>query len=964
MILLLFFLPFFGAGLLACHANRTSIFHARAGQAVLALSLALLAYLTWVWDGSNPIVFEARWAPQLGLSLSLYLDGPALFYCWLILSIALLVFQYSEHYMRKDDSPRRFFATLLAFVGSMLGLVVSGNLILMFVFWELTSLTSFLLIGHWSDKAEAVKGAQRAILVTGLGGLSLMAGIAVLANIGSELGVESFLEWDTLWRESPRILNHPDAPIVLVLMLIGAFTKSAQFPFHFWLPGAMQAPTPVSALLHSATMVKAGVYLIGRLYPIFNESLLWLVLVGGIGAVTMLVGAALAISSRDLKQLLAYSTVSQLGLLVAYYGFGYQGLAGDLLLRLDLLLIASHALFKCSLFMLCGVIDHETGTRDRTRLGGLWRKMPVTAALSILACLSMVGAPFTLGFVAKKLFLEAAYHLNSPLFYLEEALFALAIFASAFTVCYSMQFAGLTFLGKPRDGEIHRRAHEGPPGMLFAPTLLILLCVAGGLYVPLIEEPLGLLVQSEVIESEVPYSIAFFKHIDLLFWFSLALFFVGGPLLFLLTPTLTKWRDRLTRGGSLTATWDWLLQDGIQGLASNVSEFFQSPSRVKNTGVVLGLLALGIGYAFLERPWNLSWAWSGSPMEWLAVAMAPMVLVLTLMVVAARNALQRVLALGFIGLIVGGWFVLYKAADLAITQVLVELVLILMFLKLIATLRKSGEVRERRPLSLHALALSLCVGISVGLLSYTSATSEIRDRPIPPDRTTPSAFYLENAKYPSTEGEHSGGGYNVVNVILVDFRAMDTFGEIVVLVVAALGVVILVRSGTSRKNSSYQPHSSYGPTKTPVDWVPPLLTGGPSTFHRVAPIVSILTLAFAGVLFFVGHNQPGGGFIAGLTGCIAAVPLVLMGGAKLSGESMLDNLQRIMAVGLIVALSTGLMAIPYGFPFLRSAHGYYTLPFVGEIELASAMLFDFGVFLTVLGVASTILHAYARDTEG
>jgi multicomponent K+:H+ antiporter subunit A len=960
-LLALILIPFLGAGILLFLQGADRRFYPRLAQATVVVSLLLLGFLTWKWNGTDPLALKAHWIPQLGLDFSLWLDGPAFFYAWLILGIGLAVLQYSGHYMREDDSPQRFYATLLAFIGSMVGLVVARNLVLLFVFWELTSLTSFVLIGHWREKKDAVLGAQRALLVTGLGGLSLMAGIAVLAGIGADLGVNSFLEWDTLWAHAPEILNHPDGSLALVLMLIGAFAKSAQFPFHFWLPGAMQAPTPVSALLHAATMVKAGVFLIGRLYPIFNESILWLALVGGVGVITMLVGGYLAIFSRDLKQLLAYSTVSQLGLLVAYYGFGYRGLAREELLRLDLLLVVSHALFKGGLFMLCGIIDHETGTRDRSRLGGLWRKMPLTATLSVLACLSMAGAPFTLGFVAKKLFMEAGLHLDSPVFYLEESLFALAILASAFTVCYSLQFAVLTFFGKPKDPEIYARAHEAPYGMLLAPALLVVLCVAGGLYVPFIDEPLSALVQTGVIAEGTPYVVAFFKHVDFLFWASMGLFFVGGPCLFFLAPVLEKWHDRLGERASLRAMWDGLFQSRLPNLALGLTRLLQSPSRRLNTAIVLGAVVLFTGVALTREPLRWTPVWTGSALEWLAAAITSLVLVLTLIVVLAKGPLLRVLSLGFIGLFVGGYFVLYKAPDLAITQILVELALLLIFLSLLPHLRDRTQRPVTRAASWAALALSLAVGTVMGVLSYTSATSPMRGQAILPNNPAHSTFYLENAKHASTEGGHSGGGANVVNVILVDFRAIDTLGEITVLAVAALGIIVLMSGLRSRDSrSSTAGETPYGPVAA-ADWRPSLRGGGSIMLQRFAPLVSTLTFAFAAVLFFAGHNQPGGGFIAGLAGCIAAVPFALTPARTLGALSVIPHSLAVMAAGLMVALATGFLAVFAGHSFLRSAHGQFALPLVGQVELGSAILFDFGVFLTVLGVASIVLKSFSKQ---
>ena len=959
LILSLLLLPLIGAGWLILLPSQRKHFCPHFSIGITGLSLITLGILTWRWSQVGTLSFRAEWLPAFGLDFSFWLDGPALFYSWLILGIGFLVLQYSLYYMKPNDSPRRFYASILAFLASMLGIVLARNLILTFLFWEMTSLTSFLLIGHWNQKKAAIAGAQRALLITGMGGLCFLVGAALVQNILNDIAPESRLEWDALWELGVAITQHPLGTFVLILFLLAAFTKSAQFPFHFWLPGAMEAPTPVSALLHAATMVKAGVFLIGRLYPIFNTELLWVLLVGATGVITMLVGGYLAIFSKDIKQLLAYSTVSQLGLLIAYYGFGYQGLGGENLLKIDLLLVASHALFKCALFMLCGIVDHEAGTRDRRELGGLWRRMPVSATLSVLACLSMAGMPFTLGFVAKKIFLEASLKLDSPILYFEELLFVLATVASAFTVCYCLQFVVATFFGEPKNSKVFERSHEGPVGMLIAPALLTAICILGGLYVPVIEEPLSYLAPAYV-KTETGFILAFFQHPDFLFWTSMAVFLFGGPVLFLLSPQLDRWHDRIGRAPSASAFSDNAFQDWIPAFAERVTRFIQSPAIERNLAIIFGLIIFMCGFplargAEFATP-NSSW----SLFEWIAALNVLIVLILVGIVLTVKRLITRLLALGFIGLAIAFYFVLYMAPDLAITQVLVELVLLLMFLNLLDHFSKveTGDSHTRQTLWKGGLAVGL--GLLMGAFTYTMANSQLRWTPLLEGNPTHADYYLQNAKYPAEEGGHSGGGRNVVNVILVDFRAMDTLGEIAVLAVAALGVIVLGRKRSLRGKRKMESAGDAGDggSQEPVVF---LRVGEPNILRGTAPLVTVLTLAFAGVLFFAGHNRPGGGFIAGLAGCVAAVPFGLRPGGPPSRFSLIPHSLTVEGLGLLTAIGTGLAAVFLGYPFLRSAHREIVLPVVGSTELASALVFDFGIFLTVLGVAATMLRTMTHE---
>ena len=392
-------LPFLAALAVAVAARMERLVPTALAAAATAAGLVLLLAAAPAVLAGRSAAARVAWVPQLGLDFSLFLDPLGLLFAGLIFGIGLLVILYAHFYLAAEEATGRFFASLMLFQGAMLGIVVSNNVLLLLVFWELTSLSSFLLIGFWRDKAEARQGARMALAVTGGGGLALIAGVLLLGQVAGSYELTAILEQGDIVRASPLY------PLMLVLILIGCFTKSAQFPFHFWLPHAMAAPTPVSAYLHSATMVKAGVFLIARLWPVLAGTDLWFILVATTGLVTMLFGAGVALFRHDLKAILAYSTISQLGLLVMLFGFStpMAAVAG-------VFHIINHATFKAALFMNAGIVDHETGTRDIRRLGGLARLMPITATLGTLAAASMAGLPPLNGFLSKEMMLEEASH--------------------------------------------------------------------------------------------------------------------------------------------------------------------------------------------------------------------------------------------------------------------------------------------------------------------------------------------------------------------------------------------------------------------------------------------------------------------------------------------------------------------------------------------------------------------------
>lgn len=974
LLLLILLLPFLGAIAVFALPGAGARTYRGVSLAATTVALAVLGQVTATrWSSGTPVRAEWEWIPRLSLDFALWLDGPALFWAFLVLGIGWLVVYYAGHYMKPSDAPQRFYGSMMLFMGSMLGVVVSNNILLMFVFWELTSITSFLLIGHWAHKGDAIAGARRALLLTATGGLGLMAGIALIAWIMHSSGGGVYLDWDHLWASAPVIAGHPLAPVALVLVLFGVFTKSAQFPFHFWLPGAMEAPTPVSAYLHAATMVKAGIYLLGRITPIFDSLDLWLLLVGGAGVATMLVGGLLALFAKDIKQLLAFSTVSQLGLLTSYYGFGFSGFPTGHLLSLDLLLVASHAFFKAALFMVCGVIDHECGTRDWRRLGGLWRKMPVTFALMLVGCVSMAGGPLTLGYVAKKLYLGAGWELASGGAAFAQVLFWGAVLASALTTAYCIQLVVLPFLGKPRDQAVYNKAHEGGLLLNAAPIFLMALCLLGGLWVPLVAGPIGAMVRGDFYGTTTYYKVAFFQKIDLMFWISLGLYFVAGPLLFFAAPRMDALYDRMGRPKYLSDGFDWFMGSGVPGFATWVRETIHSPSLSRNVLVVVAF-AFTMSGLFAAHAFSTRTVIEQLPFDapdTFAFVLGLTGIVATVIVLAGRRAIFRLMALSMAGLAVGGYFFLYKAPDLAITQILVELVVLIMFLTLLRKLGAVDRLRRTRMARGAGVAVSVLAGAVVFMMTMLAAASPDKSVPVFEGQPTHAEFYLVNAKYPAQAGAHSAGGSNAVNVILVDFRVIDTLGEVMVLVIAALSIAILMTwsihlkplgLGMPRVGRGHRPGEGEFPAAIPTKAAEGLdfPRGVPIVLTQLAPVLFVVSLVFSIVLFFSGHNTPGGGFIGGLLTAAALLPFTLAIQTPPQYTRLTRHLFLPIPVGLLLAVGIGLVPVLFGGGIYRSGFKYLDLPLFGEVGFASALVFDLGIYLVVVGVTLVILKSFNK----
>ena len=917
-LLMLVALPFVAALAIAVLHRASRAVHSGIAAAASAAGLALLASLAGpVLDGDVPSA-SWDWVPALGMNLTLMVDPLGWMFAGLILGIGLLVVIFGHFYLYKGEATGRFFASLMLFQGAMLGIVIAGNVLLLLVFWELTSLSSFLLIGFWQHKAEARQGARMALAVTGGGGLALIGGMVLLGLVAGSFDLATILERGDVVRASPFY------PAALGLILIGCFTKSAQFPFHFWLPHAMAAPTPVSAYLHSATMVKAGVFLLARLWPVLAGTELYTGIVTSVGLVTMVVGAVVALFRHDLKSILAYSTISQLGMLVMLLGFSLEAAALAAVLH-----ILNHAAFKAALFMSAGIVDHETGTRDIRRLGGLAKAMPITAAVATLAAASMAGLPPLGGFISKEMMLYETPEV--ALFGLPWLVPVLATIGATFSVGYSLRLAGHLFFGRPREAEPFARAHDPGLGMWVAPALLTVLAALLGLIPMTLAASLVGAVTEAVTGAPVPeYDLALWHGANLALLLSTLAVAGGALLLWRHAGLLALWeraplpdaKSMFMRALRFADTWvrKAIVATHTPSLQTMLLASFVVIAALVIDGAIIGGGVLTGTRAGLPAPLPAIIAWA------LLIAATAAV------VNDSRNRLRVLIYVSVIGLIVSLAFAQLSAPDLALTQISVEVVTILLLLLALHLLPKNPPILSAPSRKWRDGALAVTGGVLVGGIAWALLTRD----PGP----SIAAYHLANAK-------PGGGGTNVVNVILVDFRAFDTFGEIIVLGIAGLGIYALLDTAAvgaaGARLRAWREDMPHSPERHPIMLV------------MASRIILPLTLTVGAYLFLRGHNQPGGGFIAALVVAVAFLVQYLAAGFDWSDRRRRFGEHQLIAWGVMVALFTGLGAIAFGSKFLTSWFDYFSLPLIGKFELASAMLFDTGVFLTVFGAVMLAL---------
>ncbi|WP_425532040.1 monovalent cation/H+ antiporter subunit A [Ancylobacter crimeensis] len=949
LLLLVLVLPF-GGSLVAAFLPT----HARNAAALLAGLVGflgtLIVALLYSKASVGAVTLHVPWLPSLGLEFSLRLDGLSWLFAVMVYGIGMLVALYARYYMAEEDPVPRFFSFLLAFMGAMAGVVLSGNLIQIVFFWELTSLFSFLLIGYWHQNAAARDGARMALTVTATGGLCLFVGVMLLGHIVGSYDLDVVLASGKMIAEDPLYVP------ALILILIGAFTKSAQFPFHFWLPHAMAAPTPVSAYLHSATMVKAGVFLLTRLWPALAGTDVWFYIVVPVGLATLVIGAFAAIFQQDLKGLLAYSTISHLGLITLLLGLGSPLAAVAAIFH-----TINHATFKASLFMAAGIIDHETGTRDLRKLSGLYPFMPVTARLAMVAAAAMAGVPLLNGFLSKEMFFAeaAADHTGSLL---DDSLPYFATLAGIFSVAYSLRFILGAFFGPPPT-DLPHTPHEPPHWMRFPIEVLVLICIVVGVAPSFTIGPMLASAARAAIDTDLPaYSLSLWHGFNLALAMSVVAI-IGGVLLYARLrnyldsgiegpPLMRRLKgQRIFENVLVTVSWRW---------ARALERWFGTRRLQPQLRSMIALTLLGGFLPFALHGWVPAGPMPLTPID-PAFALVWAVGATCSLAAAYKAKYHRFAALvlvGAVGLITCITFVWMSAPDLAVTQLLVEVVTTVLLLLGLRWLPKRMEPQEgeHTPLNVAVrrrldLALAVLVGVGLSTLSYLVMT-----RPLP---ESVSRFFVERAY---TEG----GGTNIVNVILVDFRGFDTQGEIAVLCIVALTVFALLRRfrpaqetidtpEQQRLQNAYdeaEPERKVGDTLSDYLFVPRII------MHWMFPVVCVLAV----YLFMRGHDLPGGGFAAGVTLSIAFVMQYIASGTRWVEDHLRVLPLRWMGVGLLLSVGTGIGAWAFGFPFLTSHHQYLALPVIGKIPLATALLFDLGVFALVVGATVLILIALAHQS--
>ncbi|WP_300036876.1 monovalent cation/H+ antiporter subunit A [uncultured Roseobacter sp.] len=888
----------------------------------LAAFIGLLTNAPAVFAG-EVVQTGVEWLPALGMNFTLMLDGLGFFFALLILGIGLLIITYGRFYLSRDDNMGEFFTYLLLFQGAMVGIVLSDNILLLLVFWELTSLSSFLLIGYWKHLPEGRQGARMALTVTGMGGLAMVGGMLILGQIAGSYDLSVILQNRELIQDSPLYLP------ALLLILLGCFTKSAQFPFHFWLPHAMAAPTPVSAYLHSATMVKAGIFLMARMWPVLSGTPEWFMIVTTAGLVTMVLGAVIALFKHDLKALLAFSTVSHLGLITMLLGTGTAFGAMAAVFH-----ILNHATFKAALFMSAGIVDHEAHTRDIRRLGGLRHLMPITFVIATIAALSMAGIPLLNGFLSKEMMLEEAHH--TVLFGSHWLVPALAVVGSLFSAAYSFRLIAHTFLGAKRD-DYPAKPHDPGAGMWLPPAILVVLVVVIGV-APFLAEPFVKIVTASVLGDTATVPKAYFKiwHglVPALFM-SMAAVAGGILLLFAFRPALRFW-DAAPRPEAKTI-FEGLIA-GVVAAAQGFSHRLHNGA-FSRYGAIMAITVIAAGYhawatgTVGEATRTMQPAGPVPIAGWLMLVAATVALVFQ-----HRNRLLSLVLIGIAGLMVSVGFVFFSAPDLAMTQITVEVVTIILLLLALNFLPNHTPVESDAMRRTRDAVVAVAGGLATMGLSFHYLMRDAIATPI-------SEFHLAN----SYKG---GGGTNVVNVILVDFRGFDTYGEIIVLGIAALLIYALTETLLS------------GPVRARLlNRKPDKPLAGdmhPTMMVVLTRVIMPVVLMVGFYIFLRGHNEPGGGFIAGLIVSIGVVMQYMASGFSWTSARLRYPYHGIIGAGVLIAGLTGIGSWFVAKPFLTSDFTYVRIPPFQEFELATAALFDLGVFLAVVGAVMLSLESFSR----
>ncbi|MEK5298348.1 Na+/H+ antiporter subunit A [Bacillus sp. FSL R5-0659] len=766
------------------------------GWFVLILPILLFTYfiqMLHITSNGRTLFSQAEWIPSLGMNFTVYVDGLSLLFALLITGIGALVVLYSIFYLSKEkEQLGSFYTYLLMFMTAMLGVVLSDNMVVLYLFWELTSISSFLLIGYWYKRERSRYGATKSLLITVFGGLAMLGGFILIYLITDSFSIREAVNQLQLIMASPYFIP------AMILILIGAFTKSAQFPFYIWLPDAMEAPTPVSSYLHSATMVKAGIYLVARFSPIFAISEVWFWTISIVGLVTLFWGSFHAVRQNDLKAILAYSTVSQLGMIMLMLGVGAAAIHennpaffGAAILAAIFHLI-NHATFKGSLFMAAGIIDHETGTRDIRKLGGLMTIMPITFTITLIGTFSMAGLPPFNGFLSKELFFTSMIRI-SDISFTDVSTWgaiipALAWLASVFTFIYSMMLLFKTFRGRLNIDQLEKKPHEAPIGMLIPPIILAALVVTFFFFPNILAysviEPAIAAIIPEAIETGSRFSV----KIEAWHGFQPELYMTIGVVVLgtIGYLTLSKWRPMYNifkEKWSFNALYDRSLI-GLEKGSYRLTNSYMTGFLRDYLVYVFGFMIIVIGgVMFYQQAFSFQTDQAASIGTY-EVILSLVMVAATIATVFASSRLTAIIALGVMGYTLSLFFVIFRAPDLALTQLIIETISVALFLLCFYHLPKLSLKQKTRRFKMTNFIISLGVGVVVTCLAFASTSQQSLD--------TISTYFIENSY-------KLAGGDNIVNVILVDFRGFDTLFEITVLAIAALGIYGLLKTQAKRK---------------------------------------------------------------------------------------------------------------------------------------------------------------------
>ena len=924
----------------------------------------LLTVVPGVVDGRVPEAAHA-WVPGIGLDLTARVDALSLTLALLVTGVGALVLVYCTRYFGPREERLGLFAGIfVAFAGAMLAVVVADDVLLLYTAWELTTVFSYLLIGNSSPTKVARRAAMQALLVTTAGGLAMLAGLVMLAERAGTYRVSGIVAW-----AADGAPGGPFVTTAVVLVLAGALSKSAIFPFHFWLPGAMAAPTPVSAYLHAAAMVKAGVFLVARFAPGFSDLPVFPALCVGLGGVTMLLGAWKSLRQYDIKLLLAHGTVSQLGFLVLLVGAG-----GRLPALAGLTMVVAHAVYKCTLFLVVGIVDHAAHTRDMRELDRLGRRMPVVAGVAVVAAASMAGVPPLLGFVGKESAYEAMAHGGLGL---GAVALVVIVVGSVLTAAYSARFVWGTFFSARFERLCRPARVTGSPGPRFATSgwtvgpaaLLAAVALVGGALSPVLDPLVAAYADTARGPEGASYHLALWHGFSDVLALSALTLLVGAGL-FLLRFRLAGFQASHHGPGDADRSYRKLMR-GIDAFAVRVTSVTQRGVLAAYLTTILGvLLAVPVGIAVAVAVGAVDAPPFPGLRAWDTPAQAAIGLVVVIAAVAAarsRSRLGGAVLVGVTGFGIATVFALHGAPDLALTQFLVETITLLVFVLVLRKLPKTmGTERRDR---LWRIPVAVAVGVAVPVLALFAGGA----------RTAQPVGRLFSG--PAYE---FGYGRNVVNVTLVDIRAWDTLGEVLVLVVAATGVVSLVflrqrtggapRSGNADATARRATPTSFGQRRdeTPQRYLRgPQVSGqslpddaGRSVLLEISSRLVFHTLLVVSVyLLFAGHNNPGGGFAGGLVAGLALALRYLAGGRYELGEAASVEPGILLGGGMLLAAGTGTASLLGGADVLQSSALEFTVPVFGDVKIVSALGFDVGVYLIVIGLVLDILRSLGAELD-